>query len=87
MVIAFEKSLENMRAELDKMGFNTVIYGEYSGWVDALVYDRNIDISSINNLVPEYSDVSCGILLVNCFKKSALEVADILRNRLYSSLF
>lgn len=89
MVVAFEKGLENMRAELDRMGFNTVVYGEYSGWVDALVYDRNIDISSISNLAPEYSgyDASYGILLVNSFKKSTAEVAEILRKRVYSALF
>ncbi len=88
MVVAFEKGLEDIRKELDGMGFNTVVYGQYKGWVDALVYSSNISITSINNL-KEYSgdDNSSGILLVNCFEKTAEEVAEILRNRIYSALF
>ncbi|MCH5185969.1 MAG: YkuS family protein [Oscillospiraceae bacterium] len=91
MVVAFEKGLDDIREKIDKMGFNTVVYGEYIGSVDALVYSRNIDISAISNAATEYGGYgendSFGILLVNCCGKSAEETAAILRSGIYSALF
>ncbi len=89
MVVAFEKGLENMRDELDRMGFNTVVYGEFSGRVDAVVYNRNIDIASISNSVSSFNEENgnTGILLVNSYNKTAGEIAGILKNRIYSALF
>lgn len=95
MVIAVEAGLENISDQLRKRGYTIVSYPGYKGVVDALIYKKDM-INNINEyqnsvmvdaLENHNSNSSQGVLVVNANNKSASQIEEILRSRIYSPLF
>lgn len=88
MVVALEKKLSYLKYELEKQGFDVVMYGEYPYPIDALVYTGALDITSVTN-ASYHADTSLsrGIFLVNAHDKDAEEIAEILKRKTYTTLF
>ena len=85
MIVALEKKLEYLKAELLKYNIQAVIYGEYSGYIDALLYDGIMDMSDMTNSAE--NEQNRGVFLINAHGKSAREIHDILMRKTYSPLF
>ncbi len=83
MIVALEKGLERLKSELAAYNVQTVIYGEYRGYVDALLYEDIMDMSEMTN----DAGGERGILLINAKGKNAKEIYDILVRKTYSPLF
>ncbi len=84
MVVAFEKGLEGLKAQMRACGFETVTYGEYHRRIDALVYSGAVNMTAVTNA---YESDGGGVLMVNSHGKTARDVAEILRHKVYSPLF
>lgn len=95
MVIAVDAGLENISDQLVKRGYTIVNYPGYNGVVDAIIYKKNM-ISHINEyqnsvmvnaLENNNTKPSQGVLVINANNKSANQIEEILRSRVYSPLF
>ena len=83
MIVAVQKELSSLRTELNDMGFDTVIFGEYPYPIDAVVY-KGITKKLINSVKPTpYANV----LLIDSTNKTAAEIGAVLKSGLYSPLF
>lgn len=89
MIVAVTDDLRKIAGELEKLGVYTVKYGEYTGYTDAIIYNGDLDINSIeNSYMPIYNDITQkGVLLVNAKGKSIDEIYGILSSKTYTSLF
>lgn len=83
MIVALEKGLERLKNELAAYNVQTVIYGEYRGYVDALLYE---DIMDMSEMIDDVGG-GRGILLINAKGKNVKEIYDILVRKTYSPLF
>lgn len=83
MTVAVQTGLTNLKSYLTAQGFHTVDFGGYSHKIDAIVY-KGITTSLMMNCSPLPGG---SILFVDCDKKTPFQVAEILRNKLYSPLF
>ncbi len=83
MIVALEKGLERLKSELAAYNVQTVIYGEYRGYVDALLYEGIMDMSEMT----DDAGGERGILLINAKGKTTKEIYDILVRKTYSPLF
>lgn len=95
MVIAVEEGLGDISEQLRQRGYTIVSYPEYGGVVDAFLYKQDM-LSSINQytnsfitepLENQISNPSHGVLIINANNKTADQVEEIIKKRLYSSLF
>lgn len=91
-VIALEDGLDEIGEYLKKRGYITVSWGEPNTAVDAVVYTGrkldNIYATSFNRVMDPLSgdtaeQFPCGVLLVNAQDKTAEEVYEIIKNRVY----
>lgn len=94
MVVAVQKGLNNVEAQLRSMGYEVVTLGAYNYPVDAVVYNGSLETSYItNNNMPALtssasgSSRNYGVLMVNSYGKSAAQIDEILKKRVYSPLF
>ncbi|HHX62137.1 MAG TPA: hypothetical protein GX707_15725 [Epulopiscium sp.] len=95
MVIAVEPGLENISDQLVKRGYTIVNYPEYKGVVDAIIYKKNMinhineyqNSVMVNALENNNNKPSQGVLIINANNKSANQIEEILRSRVYSPLF
>ncbi len=92
MVVAVQSSLQNIKEELKKRGFDVVDLETYNYPIDAIVYEGNsFQISHISrNNMPEMSSglrTNYGVFIVNSLGKSIDEIEDMLKTRYYSPLF
>ncbi|NLP14104.1 MAG: YkuS family protein [Clostridium sp.] len=92
LVVAVQSSLQNIKEELKKRGFDVVDLETYNYPIDAIVYEGNsFQISHISrNNMPEMSSglrTNYGVFIVNSLGKSIDEIEDMLKTRYYSPLF
>ncbi len=95
MVVAVESGLEEVSRQLSERGYTIVSYPEYAGVVDAFIYKETMSsgIGSYENnglgesLENYASSRPQGVLIINANNKSAAQIEEILRTRLYSPLF
>lgn len=87
MVIAIEKTLNNLKAKLENAGYIVEDAETYKGAVDAYVYENNgfFRNGTMNNIL-QNSTNDIGILMVNAKNKTAEEVMDILNRRIYGNI-
>lgn len=92
MVIAIQRGLENIKAELENRG-NEVFYIGENRIADAVLY-KEIEMYpyyEVNNVPSAVSasvngNMSYGVLLVNVTNKSIDDIINILKTRVYSPL-
>ena len=83
MIIAIDKKLKKLKKELEEMGYDAVVFGEYNYPIDAVVF-AGITGNLINNTHVPLNET---VLYVDSRGKTAREVSDILQKKLYSPLF
>lgn len=92
LVVAVQSSLQNIKEELKKRGFDVVDLETYNYPIDAIVYEGNsFQISHISrNNMPEMNSglrANYGVFIINSLGKSIDEIEDMLKSRYYSPLF
>lgn len=95
-VIAVQKGLNNIKNQLNRLGYKVVFYEEASCPVDALIYlETNNDNTLLNinrYLSQQYAMLNSahnypGTILINAKDKSLDEIVQIIERRSYSPLF
>ena len=83
MTVAVQTGLTNLKNYLTRQGFNVVNFGNYPYKIDAVVY-KGLTATLMMSCSPSHGG---SILFVDCSGKTPFQVAEILRNKLYSPLF